>query len=128
MGTLDDTSSVDTNEFHICRGTEFKVERPVINSSSSHTQSKHSPLQAKEENPYQKVLASQPPFSVSVLVNFHPLNHALRLVLIQLIALILHNVFLRRLLVRVSQTPPTDTSPVVLVSFNIRTPTEIRQP
>ena len=128
MGTLDDTSSVDTNEFHICRGTEFKVEYSVVDSSSSNTQSKHSPLQAKEETPYQKILALQPPFSVSVLVNFHPLNHALRLVLIQLIALILHNVFLRRLLVRVSQTPPTDTSPVVLVSFNIRTPTEIRQP
>ena len=66
---------------------------------------------------------------MSVLVNFHPLNHALRLVPIQLIILVLHSVFLRRLLlVRVTQTPPTNTSPVVLVSFNIRTPTEIRQP
>ena len=73
-----------------------------------------------------------PPFPVSVLGNFHPnhpLNHALGLVPIQLIVLVLYRMFLCCVLfVRVTQAPTANASSVVLMGFNIRTPTKISKP
>ena len=66
---------------------------------------------------------------MSVLVNLHPLDHGLCSALIQLIVLVLHNQFTRRiLLLRVTKTPSTDAPTVVLVVFNTSIPTGIHQP
>ena len=62
---------------------------------------------------------------VASLHSDHPLDHALRLVPIQLLIFVLNSVFLPRIFfVWVTQAPTTDTSTMVLGIFDIRAPTE----
>ena len=82
--------------------------------------------------PHQNTILAWPSFPVTVLVTIHSLHHALCLVQLRLIVLALHDVFFfffrRVLLVQVTQTLFTDAATVVLVVYDIGTPTEIHQP